>query len=592
MSNPLTILLVHNHYQQRGGEDSVFETECAMLRGAGHTVICYEKHNDEIGSGEKRLAASGQRLESEEAKGSGFRVQEGKASSRALSQALSNQEKGLAAIGQRLGGEEGLAASGQGLARQDDRNDSPAPPLEPSTYHLAPFRAFRVFRSSLSLFVRTIWNRTTYREITVLIREHRPDVVHCHNTFPLISPSVYWAAAKQGVPVVQTLHNYRLVCINPYLYRNGRICEDCLGRSPLRGVIHRCYRGSFAASFTVTAMLMAHRLLGTYRNKVTTYIALTEFGRKKFLEARLCDPAKVVVKPNAVAAVAATAQGSGFRVQDQQPERPDNRNAPPSSERGPKANNLTPNAPAILYVGRLSPEKGVDILIAAWKLFLEQRSTASGQRLVTGEATSPTKPTSSTPPASRAVGNSCQTPTPPHTQTPAPPHSHTHTLFPLNPEPSPPPPAAVRLVIIGDGPERAALEAIAKELPSVTFTGRLSSIDLHAHMATASVLVLPSTCYETFAMAVNEAAALGTPAIVSDIGGQASLVEDGATGFTFRSGSAESLAETLAKALADPDRLAEIGRQAQERFHAGDCPPERNVAALCLTYAHAVGIRR
>ena len=452
MSNPLTILLVHNHYQQRGGEDSVFETECAMLRGAGHTVICYEKHNDEIGSGEKRLAASGQRLESEEAKGSGFRVQEGKASSRALSQALSNQEKGLAASGQRLGGEKGLAASGQGLARQDDRNDSPAPPLEPSTYHLAPFRAFRVFRSSLSLFVRTIWNRTTYREITVLIREHRPDVVHCHNTFPLISPSVYWAAAKQGVPVVQTLHNYRLVCINPYLYRNGRICEDCLGRSPLRGVIHRCYRGSFAASFTVTAMLMAHRLLGTYRNKVTTYIALTEFGRKKFLEARLCDPAKVVVKPNAVAAVAATAQGSGFRVQDQQPERPDNRNAPPSSERGPKANNLTPNAPAILYVGRLSPEKGVDILIAAWKLFLEQRSTASGQRLVTGEATSPTKPTSSTPPASRAVGNSCQTPTPPHTQTPAPPHSHTHTLFPLNPEPSPPPPAAVRLVIIGDGP--------------------------------------------------------------------------------------------------------------------------------------------
>ena len=446
--------------------------------------------------------------------------------------------------------------------------------------------------TKFQLFVRTIWNFQVYREITEIIERCKPDIVHCHNTFPLISPSVYWAAAKQGVPVVQTLHNYRLVCINPYLYRNGRICEDCLGRSPLRGVIHRCYRGSFAASFTVTAMLMAHRLLGTYRNKVTTYIALTEFGRKKFLEARLCDPAKVVVKPNAVAAVAATAQGSGFRVQDQQPERPDNRNAPPSSERGPKANNLTPNAPAILYVGRLSPEKGVDILIAAWKLFLEQRSTASGQRLVTGEATSPTKPTSSTPPASRAVGNSCQTPTPPHTQTPAPPHSHTHTLFPLNPEPSPPPPAAVRLVIIGDGPERAALEAIAKELPSVTFTGRLSSIDLHAHMATASVLVLPSTCYETFAMAVNEAAALGTPAIVSDIGGQASLVEDGATGFTFRSGSAESLAETLAKALADPDRLAEIGRQAQERFHAGDCPPERNVAALCLTYAHAVGIRR
>ena len=100
--------------------------------------------------------------------------------------------------------------------------------------------------TKFQLFARTIWNSSTYREITALIREHHPDVIHCHNTFPLISPSVYWAAARQGVPVVQTLHNYRLVCINPYLYRNGRICEDCLGRSPLRGVIHRCYRGSFS----------------------------------------------------------------------------------------------------------------------------------------------------------------------------------------------------------------------------------------------------------------------------------------------------------------------------------------------------------
>ena len=156
MSKPLTILVVHNHYQQRGGEDSVFETECAMLEAAGHTVIRYEKHNGEV-----------------------------------------------------------------------DRI------------------------SKLSLFAKTIWNFQTYREVTALIRERRPDVVHCHNTFPLVSPSVYWTAARQGVPVVQTLHNYRLVCINPYLYRNGRICEDCLGRSPIRGVFRRCYRGSFAASFTV-----------------------------------------------------------------------------------------------------------------------------------------------------------------------------------------------------------------------------------------------------------------------------------------------------------------------------------------------------
>jgi len=111
-------------------------------------------------------------------------------------------------------------------------------------------------------------------------------------------------------------------------------------------------------------------------------------------------------------------------------------------------------------------------------------------------------------------------------------------------------------------------------------------------MTEASLLVFPSVWYETFGLTILEAAALGTPAIVSDIGGQVSLVEDGATGYTFRSGSAESLAETLAKALADPERLAEMGRHARTRFLAGDCPPQRNVAALCLTYAHAVGIRR
>ena len=688
---PLTILVVHNHYQQRGGEDSVFETECAMLRGAGHTVICYEKHNDEINSGEKRLAASGQRLEAPTAQVLGTRYQvlantattdDGAATKRhkkpqkeTSSHTEAQRHRDETASADRLAfirvhswlliqlraflcfswQKEHPATS----STKPTSSTSPASrtmgspcqtstPTHPHTHTLSPenfsqscqscnpvnkhaasdSRSFASIRGSFSSFVRfvsfvvnksslfftTIWNRTTYREITALIREHHPDVIHCHNTFPLISPSVYWAAARQGVPVVQTLHNYRLICINPYLYRGGRICEDCLGRSPLRGVIHRCYRGSLAASVTVAAMLIAHRLLGTYRNKVTTYIALTEFGRNKFIEARLCDPSKVVVKPNAVGAsataeavpqvlgtryqVLANTASTGDEIATKNHEKPQkapsshteaqrHREHPAGSDSRPFASirGSTHNAdspisnfkfqistPAtVLYAGRLSPEKGVDILIAAWKLFLAQ----SNQQPTTSSLDQQEDRNDS--PASQLVPS-----TYPLVPSPSPAATLVPSTYHLVPKAQP------RLHIIGDGPERSTLEAAAQGFPSVSFIGRLSPTELHAHMARASILVLPSRCYETFAMAVNEAAAVGTPAIVSNIGGQASIIEDGATGFTFRSGSAESLAETLAKALSDPARLAEMGRLAQARFLAGDCPPSHNLSALENVYTLAM----
>ena len=150
----------------------------------------------------------------------------------------------------------------------------------------------------------------------------------------------------------------------------------------------------------------------------------------------------------------------------------------------------------------------------------------------------------------------------------------------------------MRLVIIGDGPERAALEASAVDIPSIEFLGRLPHDQIASHMRSATALVLPTRCYEMFAITPLEAMQIGLPVILSDSAATGSLVEDGVTGYLFRSGSAESLADTLAKALADPDRLAEMGRHAQARFHAGDCPPERNVAALSATYGHSVAVRR
>ncbi len=179
----------------------------------------------------------------------------------------------------------------------------------------------------------TLWNREAYRRVQEAIRERRPDILHVHNTFPLASPAVIHAAKAEGVPVVMTLRNYRLLCVNALFFRQGRVCEDCLGGLPWRGVLHRCYRDSRPASAVVAGMLTLHRAWGTW-NLVDRFIALTEFARGKFLEAGL-PPEKVAVKPNFV--------------------HPD---PGPGEGRGGYA----------LFVGRLSPEKGVFTLLEAWRL--------------------------------------------------------------------------------------------------------------------------------------------------------------------------------------------------------------------------------
>src|SRR5437773_765730 len=154
--------------------------------------------------------------------------------------------------------------------------------------------------SRLEVATRTIWSRRAYREIRELIHSHRPEIAHFNNTFPLISPAAYYAARAEKVGVVQTLHNFRLLCPNALFFRAGRVCEDCLGKSiPWPGVVHKCYRGSRAASATTAAMLAVHRMLGTWREAVDTYIALTDFGRQKFIEGGL-PPEKIAVKPNFV----------------------------------------------------------------------------------------------------------------------------------------------------------------------------------------------------------------------------------------------------------------------------------------------------
>jgi glycosyltransferase involved in cell wall biosynthesis len=184
-----------------------------------------------------------------------------------------------------------------------------------------------------TLAAHTVWNSPVARELAQIVNNHRADIVHFHNTLPLISPAAYYAARRAGAAVVQTLHNYRLVCPGATFYRNGSPCEKCLDtRTAWPALVHGCYRDSRAATGAVVAMLSIHRLRGTYENAVDAYIALTQFARDKLTAGGL--PArKMHVRPN-------------FMLSD------------------PGAG---PGGDYAMYLGRLAPEKGIETLLEAWE---------------------------------------------------------------------------------------------------------------------------------------------------------------------------------------------------------------------------------
>lgn len=221
---------------------------------------------------------------------------------------------------QQRGGEESVMGSELALLRTHGH------PVE--VYGRDNSEVDRMGKATLAL--QTLWSRRTADEVSKCIEHFQPDIVHVHNTLPLISPSVYWAAGQYGIAIVQTLHNFRLLCPQAMLLRNGRVCEDCLGTWPWRSVLHRCYRNSASQTAVLAGMLTWHRIIGTFSRKVTRYIATDEHSRRKFIEGGL-PPDKILTKPHFVDLV------------------------DPTDE--PRSGGL--------FVGRLSPEKGISVLVEA-----------------------------------------------------------------------------------------------------------------------------------------------------------------------------------------------------------------------------------
>jgi len=181
---------------------------------------------------------------------------------------------------------------------------------------------------------RAIYSVRAKRDVSRELADFAPDIVHVHNFFPLLSPSVHFASRRAGAAIVQTLHNFRLLCPNGLLFRHGHPCQDCLGRSvPWPSVLHGCYRESRLATAAVGAMLTAHRALGTWSRMVDVCIAPSDFVREKFVGAGFA-PERVAVKPHFLAGDSVPGDGRGGYA---------------------------------LFVGRISEEKGIETLLGAWE---------------------------------------------------------------------------------------------------------------------------------------------------------------------------------------------------------------------------------
>ncbi|MEO0563006.1 MAG: glycosyltransferase [Chloroflexota bacterium] len=187
----------------------------------------------------------------------------------------------------------------------------------------------------LAMPKRMAWSKSAAADLRALVQRTKPDIAHIHNTHFMISPAAVHVCADEGVPVVKTLHNFRLICPAATLFRNGRVCEDCVGKAaPLPGVLHACFRRSHSQSAALAAANTFHVYRKTW-DRVAQFITPTAFARAKMIEGGFA-PDRITAKPH-------------FLATD------------------PGIDAHTPRDRFMLYVGRFTPEKGSQILLEAWK---------------------------------------------------------------------------------------------------------------------------------------------------------------------------------------------------------------------------------
>ncbi len=190
-------------------------------------------------------------------------------------------------------------------------------------------------KNNLVTAIGTVWNHSAYRNLYTLVESRKPQVAHFHNTFPLISPAALYAVRAAGIPIVQELHNFRLLCPGALLSRNGHVCEECIDQDSFFPALkHRCYRDSLPATAAVVTMLGVHHAVGTWDRLVDVFLAPSAFLRDKFIDNGISGD-RIILKPSLVLPEPTAGTGRGNFA---------------------------------LFVGRLSEEKGVESLAEAWKM--------------------------------------------------------------------------------------------------------------------------------------------------------------------------------------------------------------------------------